>query len=111
VAFAVYGSSLISNDGNRKENYRYGKLVVILQEKLMAREYDCRVMLYVYVLLDHWQEPLQKSVTPLLSAHSVGMEMGDIDCAFQGAGSYLTYYWYNGVSVHYVVNCKLWPLH
>jgi predicted ATPase len=106
VAFALYGFSLSSDDGNRKENYRYGKLAVILQEKLMAREYDCRVLTYVYVLLNHWQEPLQKSLTPLLSAHSAGMEKGDIDYAFQAAGAYLTLYWYSGVSVHFVINCN-----
>jgi predicted ATPase len=84
VAFALYGFSLSSDDGNRKENYRYGKLAEILQEKLMAREFDCRVLTFVYLLLNHWQEPLQKSLSPLLSAYRVGMEKGDIDYAFQG---------------------------
>lgn len=110
VAFALYGSSLSSDDGNRKQNYRYGKLAVILQEKLVAPEYDCRVLTYVYVLLNHWQEPLQKSLAPLLSARSAGMENGDIDYAFQAAGAYLTLYWYSGVSVYHVVDRNLWPL-
>ena len=76
VAFALYGFSLESKDGDRRENFQYGKLAVLLQEKLKASEYDCRVLVYVYVLLNHWQEPLQKSLEPLLSAHSVGMEKG-----------------------------------
>ena len=76
VAFALYGFSLSSDDGNRRENYEYGKLAVLLQEKLKTREFDCRVLTYVYVLLNHWQEPLHKSLQPLQAAHSIGMEKG-----------------------------------
>lgn len=98
VAFALYGFSLKSADGNRRENYRYGRLALMLQEHLGTREWDCRVLVYVYVLLNHWQEPLRKSLDPLLAAHSVGMETGDVDYAFQSAGAFLTLYWYSGVS-------------
>lgn len=76
VTFALYGFSLKSEKGDRRENYRYGKLALLLQEKTKASKYDCRVLVYVYVLLNHWQEPLQKSLDPLLAAHSVGIEKG-----------------------------------
>ena len=68
VAFALYGFSLTSKNGDRRENYRYGKLALLIQERTKAKEWDCRVLVYVYVLLNHWQEPLQKSLEPLLSA-------------------------------------------
>mmetsp|Transcript_14734 Transcript_14734/g.36035 ORF Transcript_14734/g.36035 Transcript_14734/m.36035 type:complete len:1322 (+) Transcript_14734:643-4608(+) len=96
VAFALWGFSLSSKDGNRRENYEYGRLSVTLQERLKAPEYDCRVLTYVYVLLNHWQEPLGKSLAPLLTAHNAGMTSGDIDYAFQAAGAYITLYWYSG---------------
>jgi predicted ATPase len=96
VAFALYGFSLNSKDGNRRKSYEYGRLALTLQERLQAPEYDCRVLTYVYVLLNHWQEPLGKSLTPLLIAHHAGMSSGDIDYAFQAAGAYLTLYWYSG---------------
>ena len=111
VAFALYGFSLKTADGSRRQNYRYGRLALMLQEQLNTREWDCRVLVYVYVLLNHWQEPLQKSLNPLLAAHSVGMETGDIDYAFQSAGAFLTLYWYSGVSQHDgVLFCSLYQI-
>ena len=112
VAFALYGFGLSSPDGNREENFRYGKLALLMQEKLGASEYDCRVLTFVYVLLNHWREPLQRSLAPLLSAHGKGMEKGDIDYAFQAAGAYLTLYWYSGVSLNRVCQdeASLWFL-
>ena len=68
VAFALYGFSLSSKNGDRRENYRYGKLALLVQERTAAKEWECRVLVFVYVLLNHWQEPLRKSLKPLLTA-------------------------------------------
>ncbi|CAB9511807.1 Protein tyrosine kinase [Seminavis robusta] len=104
VAFALYGFSLNSPNGDRMENYRYGKLALLLQERLAAKEWECRVLVFVYVLLNHWVEPLQKSLNPLLAAHSAGMQHGDIDYAVQASGAFLTLYWYSGNDLNFGVD-------
>lgn len=68
IGFALYGFALNSKNGDRRENYRYGKLALLVQERTKAKAWDCRVLVFVYVLLNHWQEPLQKSLEPLLAA-------------------------------------------
>jgi predicted ATPase len=69
VVFALYGMSLHPSDGDRRESFRFGQLALKLQEQVGAKQWLCRVMVYVYVLLNHWQAPLQNSCDPLLTAY------------------------------------------
>ena len=69
IVFALYGMSLNSAKGDRRESFRFGRLALVLQEQVGAKQWLCRVMVYVYVLLNHWQAPLQNSLDPLLTAY------------------------------------------
>ena len=69
IVFALYGMSLNSSKGDRRDSFRFGRLALTLQEQVGAKQWQCRVLVYVYVLLNHWQEPLQKSLDPLLTAY------------------------------------------
>lgn len=69
IVFALYGMSLNSSNGDRRESFRFGQLALVLQEQIGGKQWLCRVLVYAYVLLNHWKAPLQKSLDPLLTAY------------------------------------------
>lgn len=99
LAFAYYGSHLISSEVNLLEGYRFGKLALQLLKRLDAREVKARTILLAYFMIMHWKDPLQDTLDPLMNGYQVGMLNGDIEMAFTCAGVYQTHFYYCGMSL------------
>ena len=97
LAYAYYGSHLISSQCNIAEGYKFGKLALRLIERIDCNEHKSRTILLVYFMIMHWKDPLQSTFDPLLRGYKAGMIYGDIEMAFTCAGVYYTHFYYSGM--------------
>jgi predicted ATPase len=88
TALTIYGVAELSN-GNRKRAYRFGKLALLLQERLQSIPALCPTTAIAHSTLTHWYDPLLESPLRLQKAAIAGLEIGDIvNGAFSFAMSY-----------------------
>eukprot|EP00978_Attheya_sp_CCMP212_P048515 scaffold532450_cov102-Attheya_sp.AAC.1 len=97
LGFASYGVMLRGVAGDIDGGYRFGKLALQLVELLNAKETESQVLMVTNIFLNHWKQPLQDSIEPLLRGHQVGMEAGDTEYALYCANIYLQLYFYTGL--------------
>ncbi len=97
LAYAYYGSHLISSQCNIAEGYKFGKLALQLIERINGNEHKSRTILLAYFMIMHWKDPLQTTFEPLLAGYKAGMIYGDIEMAFTCAGVYYTHLYYSGM--------------
>jgi predicted ATPase len=78
TAFATYGMLLVGAFGEIDDAFRYGELGLVLLERFKAIEYLPRVYAAFYGCIYPWKKPIRETVEPLLRAHHVGMQTGDV---------------------------------
>jgi len=76
ASFAFINSAVL---GDLKKGNQYGKLAMVLLDKLKAKEVACKVYLMVHVFINHWNEHLAESLLPLLTGYQKGIEIGDLE--------------------------------
>lgn len=77
-AFATYGMLLVGALGEIDDAFRYGELGLVLLERFEAIEYLPRVYAAFYGCIYSWKKPIRGTMKPLLRAHHVGMQTGDV---------------------------------
>ncbi|OKH30709.1 serine/threonine protein kinase [[Phormidium ambiguum] IAM M-71] len=80
-AYANYGLLLCGIVGDIDSAYRFGQLALSLLAKLNAKEIKAKTVITVNIFTRHWKEHLRKTLEPLVSAYSIGMETGDLEWA------------------------------
>jgi predicted ATPase len=79
AAFATYGMLLVGGAlGEIDDAFRYGELGLVLLERFEAIEYLPRVYAAFYGCIYPWKKPMRGTFKPLLRAHHVGMQTGDV---------------------------------
>ena len=78
LAFAAYGMLCIGMSDTNSA-FRYGDLGLELLDQLQVREYIPRVYAVYYSCVFAWKYPLWEALGPMLHAHRVGMQTGDIE--------------------------------
>ena len=78
--FVIYGALLVALD-DVDQGYQYGMLALeILNRYKRARaEWLPRTYANIYGVIAPWKMPISPSLGPLLKAHAVGMETGDLE--------------------------------
>jgi predicted ATPase len=77
-SFAAYGM-LRSHLGDVRGAYRFGSLALKLAEKLRSKLSLTRTALIVYTFTNHLEKPLMDSLEPMLNAHRLGLQAGDVE--------------------------------
>jgi predicted ATPase len=77
-SFAAYGM-LLSHSGDVRGAYRFGSWALKLAEKLRSKLSLARTALMVYTFTNHLKKPLMDSLEPMLNAHRLGLQAGDVD--------------------------------
>ena len=90
-AFATFGI-LSGQMGNFDVAFRYGNLAQSLAAKYKSRHHNARSLLAVHFFLWHLRRPAHESIEPLLKAHRLSMENGDIRNAAFSFFSYIYCY-------------------
>jgi hypothetical protein len=73
--------------GEVDDAFRYGELALVLLERFEAIEYLPRVYASFYGCIYPWKKPIRGTLKPLLHAHHVGMQTGDV--LFAGLCAYM----------------------
>jgi predicted ATPase/signal transduction histidine kinase/tRNA A-37 threonylcarbamoyl transferase component Bud32 len=101
-AYASYGVILCGVVGHINNGYRFGRLSLRLLERFATRELRSRTLTVVYNFIAHWKEHLHDTLEPLLEAHRVGMESGDLDYAALSAYMYANHLYMVGRPLEWV---------
>jgi hypothetical protein len=78
LAFAAYGMLCIGLS-DTVAAFRFGDLGMELLDSLQVREYVPRVYALYYSCIYAWKYPIRGALGPLLHAHRVGMQTGDVE--------------------------------
>ncbi len=95
-AFATYGVILCGVLGSMKEGYQYGKLGLILLDKLNAKEWKTQIYTPIYCLIVNWNEHIDETLKPLQESYHIGMETGAIEFACVNTNIYCIHSFLSG---------------
>jgi diguanylate cyclase (GGDEF)-like protein len=98
-AYATYGIILCGVLDQVEAGYEFGQLALQLVDRLQAHHLRARVALLVYAFINHWQMPIRQSLAPLLEAHQIAVENGDIESAANTLVNYLFLSYFAGRSL------------
>ena len=79
-AFASY-ASMLGGMGDHAAAFDYGALALALVERPGMRSGYARTVEVVHFAVYHLKNPIRDSLNPVLRAHHIGMETGDVDFA------------------------------
>jgi len=102
TAFSTYGMLCITATGDIDEAFRFGELGIALLERYEAMEYLPRVYAAFYGCIWSWKRPLKGVLEPLLRAHRVGMQTGDVEFASLCANLYCFHAAESGVPLNII---------
>ena len=94
--YAAYGITLSSVVGNTKRSYQFGQLASSLIEHHPFKRLFTKVTLIVNTFTRHWQQPLHKTITPLMKGYYSGLENGDFEYAAHCANVYSNHSFFLG---------------
>ncbi|MGD1902639.1 MAG: AAA family ATPase [Geitlerinemataceae cyanobacterium] len=80
-AYATYGISLCGILDNIESGYAFGRLALDLLDELNVEQYRANILFVFNFLIRHWKEPLRNSLSPLMKAYQVGLDVGDLEMA------------------------------
>ncbi|MBD2241602.1 AAA family ATPase, partial [Aulosira sp. FACHB-113] len=87
VAYSGYGLMLSGQIQTIPTGYEFGQLALQVLSKFRDREYEAFILVVVYHLISHWQEPLTATLKPLIKTYTSGLDTGDL--AFAGYAAYV----------------------
>jgi predicted ATPase len=90
-AFGTYGLLCIAAVGDATQASRFARLSLTLLDRYHAVEYLPRVYAAVYGCVWGWSNPIREVLAPLLKAHTIGLETGDIEFSGLCANLYCMY--------------------
>ncbi|MEG4294324.1 AAA family ATPase [Microcoleus sp. C2C3] len=95
-AYANYGFLLCGVVGDIDSGYQFGQLALSLLSRLNAQEIKAKTVVIVNSFIRHWKEHLRKTLEPLVSVYSSGMETGDLEYASYGLMVYSYFAYFTG---------------
>ncbi len=78
VAYVFYGLLLCSMADDIDNGYSFGQLSLKILERFPAPELSANIITVLYATIQHWKEPLRKSLEPLKFSYQRGLETGDL---------------------------------
>jgi len=87
-AYSSYGVILCGVVGQLQTGYQFGQLCLKVLAQLNARDVKARTEFVVGALIQHWIDPLNSVLKPLLGAYQMGLENGDLEYAAYAACHY-----------------------
>jgi predicted ATPase len=77
-SFASYGL-LLYYLGDAESGHRFGTLGLRIAENLRSKRALTRTAFVFYTFLNHLKKPLTDGIEPMLNAHRIGLQMGDVE--------------------------------
>ena len=70
---------LLSHLGDVNGAYKFGSVALKLADQLRSKTSLTRTALIAYTFTNHLKNPLLDSVEPMLNAHRLGLQVGDVE--------------------------------
>ncbi|MEA5593875.1 AAA family ATPase [Rivularia sp. UHCC 0363] len=83
--YSIYGAIICEKFGDIERGYRFGKLGILLLDKLNASSLKCKISFVFNAMIRQFKEPVAKSITPTLTGIQSGLDYGDIEYASYSA--------------------------
>jgi diguanylate cyclase (GGDEF)-like protein len=77
--YAAFGMLHCGVLGDVETGYKLGRLALDLQEKYSDIETKSRVGFLFWFFIHHWKRPVQEAFQPMIEAHKIGLETGDLE--------------------------------
>ncbi|MCG6911700.1 MAG: sigma 54-interacting transcriptional regulator [Deltaproteobacteria bacterium] len=87
-AYAAMGAILCRLFNDIEKGYRFGKLAVSLIRQLDAEEAKAKVLHAISGYINHWKEPIEKTMEMAMDGYRVAMKTGDFEFAGYNAYSF-----------------------
>ncbi|MEG4996720.1 hybrid sensor histidine kinase/response regulator [Microcoleus sp. B4-D4] len=95
-AYVWYGVLICGGLGDIDSGYRFGKLAILLLEKLNTVSLKSKIVCIFNCLVRFWKDPLTATIEPLVDAIQSGMETGDIEYACHSIANYCNHLFLSG---------------
>ncbi|MGK7893006.1 MAG: AAA family ATPase, partial [Xenococcus sp. (in: cyanobacteria)] len=99
VAYVFYGLILCSMADDIDNGYSFGQLSLKILARFQAPELYANVVTVLYATIQHWKEPLHKSLEPLKFSYQRGLETGNLYYGTTGAYLYAFHALYSGQEI------------
>ncbi len=94
--YAVYGLILSGVVGDIESGYGFGQLALSLVELFNAREFTSKVLDHTEGFIRHWKVSVKETLSPLIEAYKIGLEIGDWQHSSYGAQMYCYHSYLSG---------------
>jgi class 3 adenylate cyclase len=98
-AFTLYGTILCGVMGDLDGGYRYGRLGLDLLNALNVRDIPQRAQFTFAATIQHYKEPIARTLSGLRDAYRASLENGDFEFAGVNAGAYLYHCFHGGYAL------------
>lgn len=99
VTYVFYGLILCSMADDIDNGYSFGQLSLKILEHFQAQELYANVVTVLHATIQHWKEPLHKSLEPLKFSYQRGLETGDLYHGTASAYLYAFHALYSGQEI------------
>ena len=101
--YACYGIILCGVLGDIEQGYKFGQLSLDLLNRFNAKEIKPKIYLIFNAFIRHWKEPIKEASQSFIEGYKAGLEIGDMDFAFQCAANYVIYLIFQGAHLESVL--------
>lgn len=106
LGFALYGIVSLGIFNNLDDAYRFGKLSVDLLDMYGATEYMPRAYAAFYGVIYPWKDKITDTREPLLRAHRLGLQTGDLAFGYLCSNCYMFHAYHSGTPLGVIM--KQW---
>ncbi len=98
-AYANYGLILCSIVNDIDLGFSFGNLALNLLEKIESREFHAKTIEIVCLSVQHWKKHINTTLSMLIEAYQIGLELGDFESAAFAAYDYCAHSFVSGLNL------------
>ncbi|MBP0030774.1 AAA family ATPase [Roseofilum sp. Guam] len=98
-AYANYGLILCSIVNDIDLGFSFGNLALNLLERIESREFHAKTIEIVCLSVQHWKKHINTTLSMLIEAYQIGLELGDFESAAFAAYDYCAHSFVSGLNL------------
>lgn len=85
MGYGLYGAMLCDKFGDIERGYRFGRLSILVLDKMSASSLKCKIYFMFNAMIGHFKEPVNQTILSMQEGIQNGIETGDIEFASYSA--------------------------
>lgn len=99
-AYSVFALIQIGAMGEINNGYKFGQLALKVLNKFNLKKFFAETYFVYNLTIRHWKNYIKDSLAPLLDAHIIAMEFGDLEYAGNTISEYYHYSFFAGIELN-----------